>query len=439
MAKSDKFTGFNLHLGCGVNYRPECLNIDLFDQSAADIVAHVGFLPFKSNTVCSIEAYHLLEHFDWIEVKYLLNEWFRVLEDDGRLIIEVPDLKYATKKLTNLNDLPSQTSTLQWIYGISERGMRHKTGFTNQILRNFLNMAGFIDIKVQTPQTHIYEKGLRIVCKKSSGKNRLHNKLLHKLRVKLSPLVYFRQIKNFTLLEKNHIEVIESLLLAKTKYNHTILYIKAFARLAICNPLLAEILLQILRNESLISKKYSNTMRALIDFLIVINFHQKNFTLWLLRKKTPGKMSKEFQTFVGDLESRIQTAIESHSNSKQLFSYVASLEPEKIPFFDIYFIIHKASVLFNQASRYFNLGRYQEAKELFFESSKLNPDNYLTFWNLGRLGILTDDLEAKNFYQLALILSQSKTNKETIRKEFQTVRSSNHHIRIIEPVWKSQV
>ncbi len=150
MTEVKNHAGIILHLGCGGNYRPGYINIDLFDLTVADMGVHVAFLPFEANSIRMIKAYHLLEHFDWVEVKYLLNEWFRVLENGGGVIFEVPDLESTIRQLATQKDIQSQTSTLQWIYGVNESGMRHKTGFTYQILYNFLSSVGFVEIKKGT-------------------------------------------------------------------------------------------------------------------------------------------------------------------------------------------------------------------------------------------------------------------------------------------------
>ncbi|MFX0016958.1 MAG: hypothetical protein ACFFBQ_11055 [Promethearchaeota archaeon] len=434
MTDTVKGSEISLNLGCGSNYRIGFLNVDLFDLTAADFGAHAAFLPFKSNIVGRIETYHLLEHFDWVEVKYLLNEWFRVLEGGGSLIIEVPDLKASARKLSHLKDLSSQTATLQWIFGVENSGMRHKTGFTREILLNFLLKAGFVEIKKETPQSHQYEKGLRITCKKP-----LHNKsqdltLIHAFRTNITPIIFSGQVKNIHLLEKNHIEIIEPLLDKKKKINMLNNYIHALARLAICNPLLAEILLQIITKNNHILDKYQIRMNKAIKFLQEINFHQKIFTLWIKRKKTPGESEKDYLAFIANLESKLYQSFITDSDLRKDFSYISTLISEPIHFLDFFFILHKATTCFNQGLRKFFLKRYEEAKDLFSMSSRLISDNHVIYWNLGRLGALTDEPKTSYFYQTALTLSPSKADKEEILKELQGVRDNAQRSVIDMPV-----
>lgn len=74
-----------LNLGCGLAYRPGCLNIDSSERSVADVVADVSELPHGDNTVDEIEAMQLIEYFDLVHCRYVLAEWYRVLVPSGRL------------------------------------------------------------------------------------------------------------------------------------------------------------------------------------------------------------------------------------------------------------------------------------------------------------------------------------------------------------------
>ena len=57
-----------LNLGCGIIYKPGYINIDIYG-SVEDVTSNANDLPFISNSVDEIEAYHLIEHFDYIHHK----------------------------------------------------------------------------------------------------------------------------------------------------------------------------------------------------------------------------------------------------------------------------------------------------------------------------------------------------------------------------------
>lgn len=69
-----------LNLGCGIFYKPGYINVDLFEKSIADQIYDVRHLSFEDNSVDEIEASHILEHFDVIQIPYILSEWLRVLK-----------------------------------------------------------------------------------------------------------------------------------------------------------------------------------------------------------------------------------------------------------------------------------------------------------------------------------------------------------------------
>ncbi len=61
---------------------------------------------FGDNTISDIYASHVLEHFDYNgELMATLQEWFRVLEPEGKLMISVPDLDVLAKLLLSKREL----------------------------------------------------------------------------------------------------------------------------------------------------------------------------------------------------------------------------------------------------------------------------------------------------------------------------------------------
>lgn len=430
----------NLHIGCGVNYKPEFINIDLFNTTIVDIVAHAAFLPFQSNLFDKIEAIHIIEHFDWIEVTYLLNEWFRILKDEGELTLETPDLEKSVKKLISLKEFNNQTSSLQWIYGIDDAGMRHKSGFSPLIIKKFLKMTGFVNINSKKPIHHSYEPGFRIKCYKSAENNHTVDLIVHNFRTKIAASIILGNLKAVNLIEKKYIIPIESFLVKianeKKDFNLSVLISKEFAKLTICNPMLSKELLNCLKTSTNIKEEDFINIQSLLEYLIEHKIHQRFFTLWYRRKKTAGKLQEEFQNFMKDLESLIHKAIVNPRNFKRLFNYICTLEAPPIPFFDIFFILEKASILYNQGIKAFNYRHYKEAEQLFKESLKLNPDNYLVYWNLARIGISSHDNELKELYGLAVRLSPEKAIKTVIKNEIQKIQQGPNSIHIDGPVIK---
>ena len=100
-----------LHLGCGMKYLPDYINIDLFTDTVADMICDISYLPIKRNYIAEILIEHLIEHFDLITSKYIISQFFLIIKDNGRLILETPDLNKSAKLYTS-SDLKTRGHSL---------------------------------------------------------------------------------------------------------------------------------------------------------------------------------------------------------------------------------------------------------------------------------------------------------------------------------------
>ncbi len=74
----------------------KCINLDKrLEWDRVDVAAHVGKLPFQSETFDYILASDIIEHFPLKYTKGLLDEWGRVLKEDCTLEIRTPNLKWV--------------------------------------------------------------------------------------------------------------------------------------------------------------------------------------------------------------------------------------------------------------------------------------------------------------------------------------------------------
>ena len=110
----------------------------------------------ESGSVDAIYSSHNIEHVYPHEVPIVLNEFFRVLKEDGIVVVVCPDLQSVSEAVVNdklCNPLyispEGPISPLDIIYGhreAIEKGneyMAHKCGFTYSVLDNFFADAGF--------------------------------------------------------------------------------------------------------------------------------------------------------------------------------------------------------------------------------------------------------------------------------------------------------
>ncbi|MBU0580719.1 MAG: methyltransferase domain-containing protein [Candidatus Margulisbacteria bacterium] len=165
-----------LHLGCGKSKREGWINIDVDSKLKPDIVASaVKLNMFKDCSTSIIEACHLLEHLTYDEAENALDEWFRVLKDNGKLYLELPDLRRCIELLCEKSGREADWFAMIGLYGdvagIKKDGMTqvHKYGWTFEELERSLKKAGFREInKIPITQTWRkatkYKRDMRIEC-----------------------------------------------------------------------------------------------------------------------------------------------------------------------------------------------------------------------------------------------------------------------------------
>lgn len=91
-----------LNLGCGPRKMPGFINVDIREDSNADIVADIKTLScFQSDSADLIYACHVVEHFKKKERLEVLGKWKDVLKPGGVLRIAVPDFEAVAKYYLN--------------------------------------------------------------------------------------------------------------------------------------------------------------------------------------------------------------------------------------------------------------------------------------------------------------------------------------------------
>jgi len=415
-----------LSLGCGIVYKPGYLNIDKFNNSVADEIYNVDDLPFEPNSLDTIEALHLIEHFDYIHCKYVLSEWFRVIKPTGRLIIETPDLEETFKKFKHSN-LESKKTTLQWIYGIDSPGMQHKTGFNWELIKNLLSEIGFENVTKEKPSTYLYEPGMRIVCQKP--KNFLDKQLVACFRKRLKKELEISDSYLLIPLE-NWVRGVLDIYSEEFRRNKESCLNKIIAKSSICNPLIPKIFLEECINCGLVEKDKLNN--DLMNYLIEIEFHKKLFSLWIKRKKAiEDDIGEIFKNFVEDLESTIiQCLADENLDYKERLNYIEGLNRANIKIFDFQVIQFEARKLFNRGVKQFCKRNFLEALNLFLESVKINPTNPLNYWNTARLKINLNYETEKivEDYKNALFLILDKNAKQKIAMELNNVLNKKSNL-----------
>ena len=134
-----------LNVGCGWDYRQDCVNIDLHDPKA-DIKADVLNLSMFGDGVADVViASQILEHFSRHEGERALKEWFRVLRSGGECVVSVPDVE-AVCELFNDFPVNVRQASMYMFFGWQTEDnplMVHKWGYTPLGLAQVMEGAGF--------------------------------------------------------------------------------------------------------------------------------------------------------------------------------------------------------------------------------------------------------------------------------------------------------
>ena len=83
-----------LNLGCGKDYIDDWINVDFYDDSKCDVIHDLEEFPWpwEDDSVSEIKIIHTLEHLgaDWKVYIKILQEMYRVCEDDAEIMVAVP-------------------------------------------------------------------------------------------------------------------------------------------------------------------------------------------------------------------------------------------------------------------------------------------------------------------------------------------------------------
>ena len=150
-----------INLGCGNIYLEGYLNIDAFSEKA-DIKKDINDLNFDEKSVSEIIMIHVIEHFHRDDALKIFKKLFYWLSDEGKLIIECPDIekvaKLVLKHKKNFKMLENGAEGLRGFFGAPTEDMVsediHKWGYSEFTLKRKLLAAGFQKIVFESPHAH---------------------------------------------------------------------------------------------------------------------------------------------------------------------------------------------------------------------------------------------------------------------------------------------
>jgi SAM-dependent methyltransferase len=145
----------HLHLGCGPKYLSGFVNVDANPFANIDLWLDVrNGLPHPTNSVDSIYATHMFEHFYDDELRRLLHECFRVLKPGAGIRLIVPNLNSAIVAYSQRRDSWFYDSFPHHFESLGGRFSnfvfcdgQHRTAFDFGYLDEMLRVVGFRDVE----------------------------------------------------------------------------------------------------------------------------------------------------------------------------------------------------------------------------------------------------------------------------------------------------
>lgn len=149
-----------LNLGCGPDRREGYINIDADPKIKPDLIYNLTQkLPYSDNCVSEVILQDVLEHLAKEEGQELLNECGRVLTNNGKITIRVPNISAILKKFKGQDDL-----VMLYLYGDIAQGETygsHKYGYTPRLIKETCQKAGLKIDKIQKMDTNLLIEGCK--------------------------------------------------------------------------------------------------------------------------------------------------------------------------------------------------------------------------------------------------------------------------------------
>lgn len=148
-----------LNFGCGPNYKPRWVNIDIVEGADLQLDMREA-IPLPTGSAEIIYSEHFLEHLEYpVDAMHFLAECFRLLQSGGVISTGVPDTAWPLQSYSGLGDgryLEACTANawhpdwcqtpLEHINYHFRQGDEHKFAYDFETLQAALVKSGFISI-----------------------------------------------------------------------------------------------------------------------------------------------------------------------------------------------------------------------------------------------------------------------------------------------------
>lgn len=134
-------------LGCGEakdSYHTDegkVVRVDIREEVQPDYRCDLRQLPFKTGEFDVVFSSHTLEHFSRVELPVVLDEWVRIMKEDGEFRMVLPNLEWAAQQIMNGEINANVMNVLYGAQTYTEN--HHKMGFTPKMIEQVLGQRGF--------------------------------------------------------------------------------------------------------------------------------------------------------------------------------------------------------------------------------------------------------------------------------------------------------
>ena len=383
-----------LNIGCGKQYLPGYINVDMYEPEIADVIASGDNLDFiEDNSVDEIISYHFIEHLGLIDTYKTLSHWAIKLKPGGRLVLETPDLESSLK-----STLRKQTTCdVDWLFGVADPGQTHQRVYFKTELKNILKSIGYNNIRISKPMGYWKRNTLRLESKMGVSDFRARV-LEYWCKLDLAQGT-FRDLP------------IDEIELPLTE--------KRLAMICVLSPILANILLNVY--EQLFDTKKNKSLddwKTAIKFLEEHKFTHYLYSQLYLNNGSSKKLLsvfKEVQKAGNDLIIRIlrkkQVTLPNtiNFNTNNQLNEVFQFYPDIIDYFSLH---NLNTISINECAlgiKMFAQNKYERAVDHFIKSTKFNSENVISWWNLARLNWINKNKpEADKAFSIAFKISKNK-------------------------------
>ncbi len=411
-----------LNVGSGRRYEPDYYNIDLYEDILADQQMSAINLSFSDNSCEEVKAIQLIEHIGFFKSLYVLSEFFRVLQFNGVLIIETPDIEKAFQSYLNGN-YEQQKEILGWIFGIPHKGLQHKLCYPSELLAEMLRKIGFIDIKERKFYNTESIPTLRVECKKPSKENFFQVITHIRKQMLLENLVDFKD----SFLAKEQEDLVTFIILKLKEFERrkdkNIIF-EIIKTILIRFPQVANIFLKGIEDINYLSIFEIKYIYEIIEYIIKYNLPNILFNSLKRLPTIPGSQMFAFSSIEAFGERIIEKLMFIKNEKQQQLTRLKELsitnKPNKLFFFSSAMIQRKSQVFFYQGIKEVYNQNYEIAKEKLLDSIQIFRDDLIYYWNLAKvfvkLNLRSDALKTYRRTLRLLRISNIK-NKKMIKKD----------------------